>query len=92
MGAEDEKKEPEFSKNDYDVTEHLMSAAEVASKYATDINVESPSKSGGLKSSEVCFSTFPPACVRCRNADLGPDAGNKAIGRERSKQTVAAQR
>eukprot|EP00892_Ulva_mutabilis_P001291 jgi/Ulvmu1/11162/UM071_0046.1 len=53
MGAEADKNGSEFGKNDYDVTEHLMSAAEVASKYATDINQETPSKSGGLKSSEA---------------------------------------
>lgn len=61
MGADDKKNDtevskkndPDVSKHDYDVTEHLMSPAEVASKYATDINAEAPSKSGGLKSSEV---------------------------------------
>lgn len=53
MGADDEKNGADVSKHDYDVTEHLMSAAEVATKYATDISTEAPSKSGGLKSSQV---------------------------------------
>lgn len=53
MGAEDDKNGTDVGKNDYDVTEHLMSAGEVASKYATDINTETPAKSSGLKSSEV---------------------------------------
>lgn len=67
MGAEDDKNGGGASKHDYDVTEHLMSAADVSAKYATDINAESPSKSGGLKSSEVrqseLFSTPGTASV-----------------------------
>jgi hypothetical protein len=46
----------------YDVTEHKMSAEEVASKYATSINLAAPAKSSGLPAGEVsqhpCTSTF----------------------------------
>lgn len=53
MAAEADEKKAEGGTHDYDITEHLMSPAEVAALYATEINVEVPSKSGGLKFSEV---------------------------------------
>lgn len=41
------------AKSGYNTTEHLMSVAECADKYATHVVPESPAKSAGLTAAEV---------------------------------------
>lgn len=53
----------EGSSSDYDATEHMMNADEVARKYGVQVDKEKPGKSQGLSSSEVRNAT--KLCMSC---------------------------